>query len=623
MNTTIKKALAGLACGLVMATCGSALAANPTNGIEYSPYMIYPNVPSEMQVLWMDWGTETDTISWGTDTTYSGGSFQSTEYNTTTSTGYPLHQHAYTITGLNTNTKYYYQVTDVNGVVYNGSFWTAPNLTDTHVKIFAQGDSRSQPWFLDGLDQQMIAFYNYTPDGGQTYPNAEYQRLSIANGDWVSTDGDSYWNTQWFMPTQTNVRAYTANTPMNGCKGNHDNSGSGYSATFPKYYPYPYPTSQGAFTPTGTKDGDGNPYYSNLFWSFDYGPIHFTVIDEYSPMGPGSAQYTFVQNDLAAAQAAGRPWKIVIYHEPAFNAGSDGDNTGVQVYESLYNQYGVDMTFSGHSHNYCRAGVYNATQQGPTMSGGYPIAMNMPHITSGGGGAPIYQPDLSNAGSYPYVITAWPCLEFMTFDVEGNTLTMTSYQINNVTDTGTTSTPPASTNYSISPIETTVLHHYPNVTPQVSAQLGNLVYNHTTKTYNGTVTITNNGAALSGDLHVVLDGIINLQGINTNILNSTTTASNQTSQLSNQYSTANPRIMSMIANNPGAYVKAPAGTGLNKTITLVNQTGSNNGEPMINAGLNGNGLASGASVTVPLKFTNSGTGAINFNPVILNELPGE
>jgi hypothetical protein len=211
----------------------------------------------------------------------------------------------------------------------------------------------------------------------------------------------------------------------------------------------------------------------------------------------------------------------------------------------------------------------------------------------------------------------------MTFDVEGNTLTMTSYQINNVTDTGTTSTPPASTNYSISPIETTVLHHYPNVTPQVSAQLGNLVYNHTTKTYNGTVTITNNGAALSGDLHVVLDGIINLQGINTNILNSTTTASNQTTQLSNQYSTANPRITSMIANNPGAYVKAPAGTGLNKTITLVNQTGSNNGEPMINAGLNGNGLASGASVTVPLKFTNSGTGAINFNPVILNELPGE
>lgn len=607
MNNIMKKAFTGLACGLAVAAFGTAAFA--ATGVLNSPYLIYPNVLGSMQVLWQDSNTETDTINWGPDTTYSGGTAQSTEYNVTTNLTYG-HQHAYTITGLQDDTKYYYEVVDSNGKAWTGSFTTAPALTKTHVKFFAQGDSRSQPWFLDGLDQQMMAFYNYTPDGGQTYPNAEYQRFSIANGDWVSTDGDSYWASQWFMPTQTNVRAYTANTPMNGCKGNHDNAGSGYSASFPKYYPYPYPTSQGAFTPTGTKDSDGNPYYSNLFWSFDYGPVHFTVIDEYSPMGPGSAQYTFVQNDLAAAYAAGRPWKVVIYHEPAFNSGQDGDNTAVQVYESLYNQYGVDATFSGHSHNYCRCGAYNSTQ-----AHGDNIALNVPHITSGGGGAPIYQVDLTNKGSYPHVITAWPSLEFMTFDVEGNTLTMTSYQVNGVTDTGTTSTPPASTNYSITPIKTTVLNHYPNVTPQVTAQLGNLVYNHTTKTYNGTVTLTNNGPALSGDLHVVLDGILNLQGINT--------VGTGAGQLSNQYSTTSPKNTTMIANNPAAYINAPAGTGLITNLTLVNQTGSNNGEPMIKAPLNGNGLASGASVTVPLTFSNPTGGPVAFNPIILNELPGE
>ena len=79
-----------------------------------------------------------------------------------------------------------------------------------------------------------------------------------------------------------------------------------------------------------------------------------------------------------------------------------------------------------------------------------------------------------------------------------------------------------------------MLNHYPNVTPQVTAQLGNLVYNHTTKTYNGTVTLTNNGPALSGDLHVVLDGILNLQGINT--------VGTGAGQLSNQYSTRVQRI---------------------------------------------------------------------------------
>ena len=79
----------------------------------------------------------------------------------------------------------------------------------------------------------------------------------------------------------------------------------------------------------------------------------------------------------------------------------------------------------------------------------------------------------------------------------------------------------------------------------------------------------------------------------------------------------------MIANNPAAYINAPAGTGLITNLTLVNQTGSNNGEPMIKAPLNGNGLASGASVTVPLTFSNPTGGPVAFNPIILNELPGE
>ena len=491
----------------------------------------------------------------------------------------------------------------------------------------------------------------------QVAGNGDYQRLSIANGDWVSTDGEQYWTQQWFtdLPGVTN---YVANVPINGAKGNHDNA-SGYSATYPKYYPYPYPTGMGALAiktaaatgctttdPSGNcLDGNGNYYYNNLFWSFDYGPVHFTIIDQYSTMAEGSTQYNWVVDDLtAAASNPNTPWKIIIYHEPAYSAGADGDNTAVRVFDPLIAKYGADLVFCGHSHNYARAGVYNSAQ-----ANGDPIAPNVPYITSGGGGAPIYQTDYSNAGvlgNWPHVITAWPSFEFMTFDVEGKTLTMTSYQVNNITylsncatvsSTGpwvpTCDTKTNTSNQFPSPsytqIEKVVLNHFTNVSSQVASSASGVAYNRATGTYTCNLTVKNTGSALAGNIDVVLDGILDLPNINTNVTNATVSGQNP-AQLSNMYSTPNNSVpgggvsMSPIAKNPATGLTSPAGSGLLTTVTLTNATGSNNGEPMIR--VSNGGLASGASVTVPLTFTvsnppngNPAFSKISFNPVIFQE----
>jgi hypothetical protein len=314
-------------------------------------------------------------------------------------------------------------------------------------------------------------------------------------------------------------------------------------------------------------------------------------------MAVGSSQYNFVVNDLSTTT---KPWKIVIYHEPAYSSGSDGDNTSVRLFEPIFTQYGVDAIFSGHSHNYARCGAYNAAQAGSDQ-----IALNIPHFTSGGGGAPVYNSDLTNKGGYPHVITAWPSVEFMTFDVEGNTLTMTSYQANGVNQLA--SAPQTGLSYSM--IEQTVLHHFTsNATSQVTTSVGNIVYNRATKTYNGTLTITNNGAPLTGNVDVVLDGILNLQGINT--------IGTGAGQLPAQYGNAASNG-TMIANNPGTYINAPAGTGLISNLTLVNQTDSQNGEPMIRATTNG--IPTGGTVTVPLQFSNPSNGKITFNPLVYQE----
>jgi len=537
------------------------------------PYLIYPGQNSTMEVLWQDNNAgESNSVRWGTDTSYGMGSAVAPEFGDK--------QHSYTITGLQPDTKYYYQVTDtaVPACVYGqGSFITAPADTATSIRFIGQGDSRSQPFALDNLMQALTTFYSQPG-------NADYQRFAIHNGDWVSTDGESYWTSQWFDPTKKDIVAYTANTPIDGVKGNHDNA-SGYSTTFPKYFPFPYPA---ATLKAGTGTGTSTPAaYNNLYWSMDYGPVHLTFVDEYSSFAPGSQQYTWLTNDLATTT---KPWKFLVYHEPAYSAGSDGDNTSAQTYlEPLITQYNVDLVFAGHSHNYARTGAYNLTQ-----AQGDKIALNVPHITSGGGGAPVYQPDMTNTHSkYPHVITAWPAFEFVTFDVKPTTLTMTAYQVNNVSLTAIM-TPAALT---LSKIETIVLNHFSNVTPQFTATTSTFVQDPTTGHYMGSLTLTNTGADVAGTVDVVMDGILNLAGLGTP---------------DNEYSTVSPPLTSMIAQN----------TGLATTVTVVGATGSNNGEPMIRA--TSSGVLAGGQIVVPLEL-DMGTGGINpnttsfFTPVILKE----
>jgi predicted phosphodiesterase len=594
-NTLKKRALIGLVFVLAFAVFGTAAFA----GILKSPYLIYPGQNTQMQVLWQDNASEaTNVISWGTDTLYSMGTVTVLEdpapagTNPLTGLPYPaINTHKYTITGLTPNTKYFYQVADqTNGVYGTGSFITAPDVNVTSIRFTAQGDSRTNPFTFDNLVKAMKAFYSQ--------PGYEdYQRLSIHNGDWVSTDGESYWTTQWFDPTKTDIVAYTSSTPINGVKGNHDNS-SGYSYFFPKYFPFPYP----GITTVATTDATKNyPKSNNLYWSFDYGPVHFTFVDQYSTYAVGSAQYNWLVNDLATTT---KPWKVLVYHAPAYSAGSDADDVSVRALEPLVIQYGVDVIYCGHSHNYARTGAYTLAQ-----AGGDTIALNVPHITSGGGGAPVYQPDMTNMNNYPHVITAWPSTEFMAFDIQGKTLTMTAYQVNNASSSAIN---PLSTTFpaadggatlSLSPIETTVVNHFTNVSPQVSVTSTGFLYSRATGKYTGNLTVTNNGSTdLTGNIHVVLDGILNLQGIG---------------NADNQYSTKTPKQTSKIAANPATGKTSPAGSGLISTVTLVNATGSNNGEPMIR--VSDNGLAAGASITVPLQFSNPSNVKINFNPVTYQE----
>jgi hypothetical protein len=367
-------------------------------GILKKPYLIYEGTNTTMTVLWQDTGVETsNTLSWGTDTSYGLGTVTVPEYG-------PSNQHKYQLTGLQPSTRYYYRVADaVNGVYGTGSFITAPDVSANAVKFLAFGDTRSGPAALDGVAREMRKVYLADPS---------YQGINLQAGDWVSSDAESSWTAQWFNANQQ-TQLLLAEQPINGVKGNHENA-SGFSKYFPKYYPFPY-------VAPGQKAGDPASL-NNLYWSFDYGPVHFTVVDQYSPYGVGSAQYQWVVNDLATTT---KPWKVLTYHEPAWTAGTHGNNvTTQQVFDPIIKQYGVDVVYSGHNHNYARCQVETSA-----AAAGDSIAPKVPYITNGGGGAGLYNVDTTNTGAYRHVVTALSEYEFMTFEVDGATLTMKAWAV--------------------------------------------------------------------------------------------------------------------------------------------------------------------------------------------------
>ena len=66
----------------------------------------------------------------------------------------------------------------------------------------------------------------------------------------------------------------------------------------------------------------------------DYGAAHITILND-SPPGLfttiAQKDVPFLQSDLAAANQAGKRWKLVMHHRPLYSSANRGDTSGVGV----------------------------------------------------------------------------------------------------------------------------------------------------------------------------------------------------------------------------------------------------------------------------------------------------
>jgi len=339
--------------------------------LQKGPYLIYPNTNTQMTVLWQTDATpENAKLEWGKKTTYKFNSGSLTE----SGSGSNEHQFSYTITGLDIATRYYYRVT-VDTQQYNGSFMSAPSDAAKKITIYGYGDTRSHPDDHDSVVNRVMMDVDADAFRRQT--------IVLHSGDWVASGDDEInWNDQYFNRAYSNALAFMSRMPVMGCRGNHERSG----VLLRKYWPYGYQNSSGCY------------------YSFDYGPVHVSVIDQYVNFTPGSAQYSWLTNDLAITQ---KLWKFVVFHEPAWTAGGEhGNNVETQQYLCpLFEQYGVAVVQAGHNHYYARC-VVNGIQ----------------YITEGGGGAPLYDPDPAAEN----VVMTDKSLHFIKYEISGRRMAVTA-----------------------------------------------------------------------------------------------------------------------------------------------------------------------------------------------------
>jgi 3',5'-cyclic AMP phosphodiesterase CpdA len=150
----------------------------------------------------------------------------------------------------------------------------------------------------------------------------------------------------------------------------------------------------------------GSAYPRMASYSFEYGGVHWTVLDsnEYADW-ESPVLKAWLEADLKAAQSA--TWRVVALHHPLFQSSrSHAEDQWMRPLSPLLERYGVDLVFAGHVHNYQRTAPLRfvpmkVRRRGEPVDGRFEVdtafdgrkaarAHGIIHIVTGAGGAHRY-----------------------------------------------------------------------------------------------------------------------------------------------------------------------------------------------------------------------------------------
>ena len=354
--------------------------------------------------------TNAVTINYGFTNSY--GMTATDELYTATSNS--TYVHKIKLTGLSPDTIYHFQAVQLTSTSSDSYFRTAPR----------PGKSFRFAWEADmrtgtGPHDQISSLIS-----------AANPVLLLQGGDVCAGSSYSYFKNEFFRTNELNLISHV---PFAWTPGNHETWGTNTKAF-----------SKAPLSSSGIED----------YYSFDYGDIHFVVMNTQLSYAVGSAQYNWVMIDLSNTTSK---WKIVVAHIPGYTAGGSGthveDQNMITMSVNIFTPKGVDLVLNGHNHFY----------QHNKVSG-------VDYIVIGSAGAPLYP-----TGSASYTIKSISDYCYGIFDFTPNSLMMKVYNnVNTLLDslTWTKISPPS---YSINSLIEGIYDGTTMLTDTVKVELHNEV----------------------------------------------------------------------------------------------------------------------------------------------------
>lgn len=271
-------------------------------------------------------GTDRATVVWYTDSTTAGvlkyGTARGPWLGSLKVAAGTVH--AAEVTGLQPNTKYFYEVSDGKTTLATG--------TDYYFKTHVAAGARVPFSFIaagdlgDGSTAQVEVAARMVSER----PNHEF---ALFLGDIVYSSGTRSEYLKKYFPVYKDL---LRNFSIFPCLGNHDIKTSKAAPYFEFFY-----------TPTNNPDSVEN------YYSFDYANAHITCLDD-ELLVSGAAltkQMDWLQKDLADAKARGQHWLIVMFHRPPYTMGTHTDDEFTKAtFVPVLEKAGVDLVLCGHSH---------------------------------------------------------------------------------------------------------------------------------------------------------------------------------------------------------------------------------------------------------------------------------
>ncbi len=326
--------------------------------VTVGPYLQSPT-PSSIKIKW-----RTDLPS-GSKVVYGSaiGNLNQTVEDTSS-----VLRHTLQLSSLSADTKYYY-------AIYNGNTLLEGDDADHWFRTFpAQGTTKPVRVWAIGDFGKGNEWQKKVRDAYESYDTTE-TNLWLWLGDNVYQDGTEAEYLSKVFDSVYGYQKMMKHWAFEPSPGNHD-----YNSISPVTSPVPPLQHAGPyydFVDTyKNAEAGGVASGNHLYYSFDYANVHFISLNsELGSVFSGSDDWTgvnpfvnfttspmlqWLQQDL---QANTKPWTVVYFHQPPYTDGSHDSGAFWEVYMKamrenfapIWEQYGVDLVLTGHSHVYERS----------------------------------------------------------------------------------------------------------------------------------------------------------------------------------------------------------------------------------------------------------------------------